>query len=699
MGVSSAQRQSEDSGKSRPHGWWSTLLEIIGFAVVFFCLQRLTFLLRFPPYQRTTLWVPGALTFSALLLSPTRGWWKFYIGLCIAAVTSYYDDREIPPLIALLTAQVHFLTVAAGVWTMRRFSTGPALESVGSMLAFVISAGVLVPLATTAPDFGVRLQRGDSDVGHVALRTFLCVALGMLIGTPAFTTAIKLAPNWFRTSSWRQRVEVFSLALALVTVGLEVFTTSTSSPISGGTEPLTTNIPALGIPALVYVPIPVLLWAALRLEVAGASWSLLTIAYISTWNAINNRGPFSGGTPDDHVLQLQLFLLAVTLPLLFMAAGVGERRFAYSQLLDEIQERRRMEDRLRLVVESTPNVMLMINARGTIMLANKTTERLYGYHQKELVGEPFSRLFPARLHKLTERALDEFFAEPQARAMGSSDELLGMKRDGVEFPLEIMLTPIDSSDGILALAAVTDNTERRRAEEARRELLHASRLAMLSEFTTSIAHEINQPLGAILSNADAAELLLETPAPPLDEVRRILADIRSDDLRASEVIRKLRGLLRRGEIERQSLDLHEVVRDVITILRAETERRGIPIELNLKASQHQISGDKVHLQQILLNLLVNSLEALSDWPRERRIRVATCQVDQDIKLLVHDTGPGISPDRIPRLFERFYSTKREGMGMGLAIARSLIEEHGGRIGAEGAEGHGATFWFTIPIAE
>lgn len=199
MGVSSAQRQSEDSEESRPHGWWSTLLEIIGFAVVFFCLQRLTFLLRFPPYQRTTLWVPGALTFSALLLSPTRGWWKFYIGLCIAAVTSYYDDREIPPLIALLTAQVHFLTVAAGVWTMRRFSTGPALESVGSMLAFVISAGVLVPLATTAPDFGVRLQRGDSDVGQVALRTFLCVALGMLIGTPAFTTAIKLAPNWFRT--------------------------------------------------------------------------------------------------------------------------------------------------------------------------------------------------------------------------------------------------------------------------------------------------------------------------------------------------------------------------------------------------------------------------------------------------------------------------------------------------------------------
>lgn len=657
-------------------------LVIVSFAVVFFLLQRMTFLLRFPPYERTTLWIPGALTFSVLLVTPIRQWWQIHLGLSIAGYAAYYGDSEVPELVALLAAQFHFVTVAAGVVLIRRLSGTTPFNNVVSMLLFVFAAGLLIPLATTAPADFSRWLRGQPDVWPTALRSFLCMALGLLIGTPAFAAVLLSGTTWVRSATWQARAEALALAVSLIAVGLWVFTTSAD---------------ANAIPALVYAPVPFLLWAALRFEVAGASWALLAIAYLSTWNAINDRGPFARGTPEDQVLELQLFLLAVSLPLLFMAAGVAERRRAYSLLLSEMDERRRVEERFRLVVDSIPNAMLMINREGMISQVNPQTERLFGYIQDELLGQSFERLFPERLRLSAAESLREFFALPALRGMASGNELFGLRKDGSEFPLEVGLTPIESASGLLALAAITDNTERKKAEEARRELVHASRLAVLSEFTTSIAHEINQPLGAILSNADAAELLLKKSSPPLEEVRQILKDIRSDDLRASEVIRKLRTLLRQGEVERQPIDLNSIVNDVIFILRAEAQRRRVEVHTELCSEVSMVSGDKVHLQQILLNLMLNGMEAMAQTDGQRRLTLKTEQADAEVIVSVSDTGPGVSRERLPKIFDRFFSTKPEGMGMGLAISRSLVEEHRGRIWVESIEGKGSTFRFALPI--
>lgn len=657
-------------------------LVIVSFAVVFFLLQRMTFLLRFPPYERTTLWIPGALTFSVLLVMPIRNWWQIHIGLSVAGYAAYYGDREVPELVALLAAQFHFVTVAAGVILIRRLSGSTPFSNVASMLLFVVAAGLLIPLATSAPADAIRWLNGKTDVWPTALRSFLAMSLGLLIGTPAFTTALRTGLEWIRSATWQGRAEALALAISLIAVGIRVFTT----PADANT-----------IPALVYAPVPFLLWAALRFEVAGASWALLVIGYLSTWNAINDRGPFARGAPDDQVLQLQLFLLAVSLPLLFMAAGVAERRRAYSLLLSEMDERKRVEERFRLVVDSTPNAMLMVNREGRITQVNPQTERLFGYRGEELLGQSLERLFPERLRSSAGESLREFFASPALRGMASSTEMFGLRKDGGEFPLEVGLTPIESAGGLLALAAITDNTERKKAEEARRELVHASRLAVLSEFTTSIAHEINQPLGAILSNADAAELLLKKSPPPLEEVRQILADIRSDDLRASEVIRRLRALLRQGEVERQPIDLNAVVNDVIFILRAEAQRRRVEVLTELSSGASMVSGDKVHLQQILLNLMLNGMEAMAQTSGERRLTLKTEQANGEVVVSVSDTGAGVSRERLPKIFERFFSTKPEGMGMGLAISRSLVEEHGGRIWVESTEGRGSVFRFALPI--
>jgi signal transduction histidine kinase len=245
--------------------------------------------------------------------------------------------------------------------------------------------------------------------------------------------------------------------------------------------------------------------------------------------------------------------------------------------------------------------------------------------------------------------------------------------------------------------------ERKMAEDglarAQLEAAHASRLALVGELSASIAHELNQPLGAILSNSDAGELLLESAGPQLDDIRQILADIRRDDLRASEVIKHLRALLRKGEVELQPLDLNEVVADALRLVDGESRRRGIELETELSAVLPAVRGDKTQLQQVLLNLVLNGMEAMAESSAKRRLTVQTASdPNEEAEVVVTDTGPGISPDRLPRLFDAFFTTKDYGMGLGLSIARSIIESHGGRIWAENNADGGAAFRFTLPNA-
>jgi C4-dicarboxylate-specific signal transduction histidine kinase len=249
-----------------------------------------------------------------------------------------------------------------------------------------------------------------------------------------------------------------------------------------------------------------------------------------------------------------------------------------------------------------------------------------------------------------------------------------------------------------------ETAERKIAEDgllrAQAEAAHASRLALVGELTASIAHELNQPLGAILSNSDAAELLLESAGPQLDDIRQILADIRRDDLRASEVIKHLRALLRKREVELLPLDLNEVVADALRLVDGESRRRGIEVETELSAVLPTVRGDKTQLQQVLLNLVLNGMEAMAESSAAKRLLTVQTAGDpnEEAEVVVTDTGPGISPDRLPRLFDAFFTTKEYGMGLGLSIARSIIESHGGRIWAEKNTDGGAAFRFTLPNA-
>ena len=254
---------------------------------------------------------------------------------------------------------------------------------------------------------------------------------------------------------------------------------------------------------------------------------------------------------------------------------------------------------------------------------------------------------------------------------------------------------------LLIVALLFERRRRRAAELAvlqqRSELAHVSRLSVAGELTASIAHEINQPLGAILTSADAAEMILQAGGDRRDDLLRIVERIRRDDLRASEVIRRLRALLARHEPAHEAFELDDAMADVAAMLRAESRKRQVVLELRSAPPPTTVLGDVVQIQQVLINLLLNAMDAVGALPEDRRtITMAVEKGGGVLYVTVSDRGRGIAPGDEDRLFESFFSTKQRGMGLGLSIARTIVEAHGGRISAANGAGGGAVFRVELP---
>lgn len=652
------------------------------FAIAFFVVQRLTFTLRFPPYQRTTIWTPGALTFTALLLAPPNRWWIYYFGLCMGAFAAYYGDVPIPATSALLAAQFHFPIVAAGAWAVRRYGTMPPFGNVTSLVVFSAIALFFVPLFTTAPVDLVRLSRGEDYLWGVAVRSILNIALGTLIATPALTITLASGRRWLQSCSWKRIAEILLLFAGLVAVVQLSFGTS---PGRGTTV------------ALLYAPLPLLLWAAMRFELAGVTWALLLVGFQSTWAAILGHGPFASDNPAANVLQLQFYLLAIALPLMFLAVVVQERSRAYAALNLSDQEVRQQFAQLAVIYNTAPIGLAFINTDLCFVRVNDYVANINGLPAEAHIGRPLREVVPQiadKIEPVYRRVIQTGEPIVDVELHGVTDSLPGIERDWL-----VHYHPVrDHRGNILGVTTVVQEiTERRQIEEARQELAHASRLAIVGELTASIAHEINQPLGAILSNADAAEMLLESSPASLNEVREILDDIRKDDLRATEVIRRLRRLLRRREMELQPLDLNELIAEVLRLVRAESARRGVKVRLELADNLPYVQGDSVHLQQVLLNVFLNGMDAMAETPGEKTLAIHTAMgASGSVEIAVSDTGSGVAEEQLSHLFDPFFSTKEEGMGLGLAISRSLVESQGGRIWAKNNTSGGATFWITLP---
>jgi two-component system sensor kinase FixL len=254
------------------------------------------------------------------------------------------------------------------------------------------------------------------------------------------------------------------------------------------------------------------------------------------------------------------------------------------------------------------------------------------------------------------------------------------------------------------MGVVLDITERKRAEsELRRnrdELAHVARITTMGELAASLAHELNQPLTAILSNAQAAQRFLANNRVDVEEVREILRDIVDDNNRASEVIQRMRALVKKEELEFNSLDLTGMIREIVLLVHSDAVLRNARVSFDFAARLPEVRGDKIQLQQVLLNLLLNAFDAMKDCSVEdREVSLRVEGGAGMVEVSVSDHGTGLTSDKLDKIFQPFFTTKREGLGMGLSISRSIIEAHGGRLWAENNNGRGATFHFTVPVAE
>jgi PAS domain S-box-containing protein len=372
----------------------------------------------------------------------------------------------------------------------------------------------------------------------------------------------------------------------------------------------------------------------------------------------------------------------------FAVMGDDGKPTGLAAIVRDLTERRYAEEQFRLVVESSPNGLLMVDEQGTIRMVNRQIDQLFGYERAELIGQPVEILVPQhmRSHHAGDRA--EFIAHSESRAMGKGRDLYGVRKDGQEVPLEIGLSPIQTPDGMRVLASVVDITERKHIQK---QLWKAERLAELGTLASGMAHEIGTPMNVILGRA---EYLLQRTAD--EGMKKGLATIVTQIERITKVMNQLLACARRETPERRAVDLAEIVEDSLEMFQERIAHSRITVEKAIEANMPSVLADRDQLLQVLINLMMNSLHAM---PEGGRLRLSLAREGSHVSLGVSDTGHGMPEEIRSKVFEPFFTTKDfgKGTGLGLTVVKGIVEEHGGTIAVESVVDKGTTFWIQLPL--
>jgi len=359
--------------------------------------------------------------------------------------------------------------------------------------------------------------------------------------------------------------------------------------------------------------------------------------------------------------------------------------------------------RLQAILETAVDAIVIIDEAGIVQQANPAVQRLFGYTPEELVGGNVSLLMPSPDRERHGQYIRNYLRTGEARIIGIGREVLARRKDGSLLPVELAVSEVRLPGRRLFAGSLRDISDRKRAEEQARvrldELAHASRLTAMGEMAAGIAHEINQPLSAIVSFAGACLRILRSGQAEPAVLERALEQIVAQGERAGGIIRRMRDFVRKRPTERVPVDVNATVREVLALLEHLVRRHRIRIRLELDERLPEVTGDPVQIEQVTLNLVRNAIEAMAEADSgggELAIRTSADGRDV-IEVIVADTGRGVDPEHEERLFEPFFSTKPSGMGIGLALTRSIVEAHGGRLGARRNPEGGMTFQFSLPI--
>ncbi len=368
---------------------------------------------------------------------------------------------------------------------------------------------------------------------------------------------------------------------------------------------------------------------------------------------------------------------------------------------ETIRAERQAAERFRAVIDNAHDAIIAIDAQGSVEMFNRAAERIFGYHAHEVIGRNVHMLMPEPYHGEHDGYLRSYIQTGKAKIIGTGREVQALHKSGTVFPIDLSIGEMRSGSNRGFIGVIRDITERHQSErqvrELTAELVHISRLSAMGQLSSSLAHELNQPLTAIMNYAEAARQMVELSGErSLPKVKEFLAKTVEQAERAGQIIRRLRSFVEKGPVERSLEELNKVVLDASNLAAIGVRVDGIRMHFDLDDTLPPISIDKIQIQQVVVNLVRNAVEVLHEAQRrELTIRTRSDAGSQEVS--VCDTGPGLDPAIAQKLFTPFLTTKKDGMGIGLSISRSIIEAHNGQLWAEANPGGGTIFCFRLPL--
>lgn len=402
------------------------------------------------------------------------------------------------------------------------------------------------------------------------------------------------------------------------------------------------------------------------------------------------------------------FLADITITPLMDDSG---RLRGYAKVLRDVTDRyaseravERRERHLQSILDTVPDAMIVIDDQGHIVFFSAAAEKTFGYCEEELVGRNVSLLMPNPDSERHDGYIQRYLGTGERRIIGIGRVVTGLRKDGSTFPMELSVGESSSADQRIFTGFVRDLTDKYRTEaqvqELQAELIHVSRLSAMGTMASTLAHELNQPLTAIANYAEAAGPIIDSGEDEDRQIiRELFQEIAAQSQRAGGIVRRLREFIARGEVEKRLEDLPALIQEAASLGLVGASEKGISARFSLDPAAKTVLVDRVQIQQVLINLIRNAVEAMDGCNIRNLVISSEALNAETVRVAVSDTGPGISPDIAGQLFQAFVSTKSNGMGLGLSICQTIVEAHGGRIRAIPATGGGTQFQFTLPMAD